>query len=252
MRRRVVELLARLRNVGEGVADVAGAERAVVGVGQRQTGPLGLDVLHEGGVELVERGAVAVRDVVHRAGSLGRGDARAEVGLHNVRDVAEVAARVAIAEDRRPVAVEELADPFGDHGGVGPARVLPPAEHVEVAEPDHLEPVVVLKGPGVEFVRPLGHGVGRERRADLGLHLRQPRMIAIHRRRRGVDEARHARVARRDEHVHEPVHVDGVRRERIFDGARHRPERRLMQHDVGPRHTPGGTPRGRGRRLRRR
>ena len=59
-------------------------------------------------------------------------------------------------------------------------------------------------------------------------------MVAVDRRRRGVDEPADAGVAGGDEHVHDAVHVHGVRRERVGHGPGDGPEGGLVEHDVDP------------------
>ena len=58
---------------------------------------------------------------------------------------------------------QQAAQEARDGGRVGSLGILPFAEHVEEAQPDHLQPEQVAVHAGVGLVHGLGDGVGRER-----------------------------------------------------------------------------------------
>src|SRR2546426_5899920 len=141
-RRRIAEQPLRLPDIGDRMSNVAGSAGLVDG----------LDVDTEDrpdlSRELVQAGpdpAADVEDVAGRARMVGR----APVRVHDVRDVREVAALLAVAEDRGRPAGQQPGREAWDHGGVLRARVLARAEHVEVAERDCLGPVQLVEHPAV-------------------------------------------------------------------------------------------------------
>jgi len=146
-----------------------------------------------------------------------RGDAREQVGLDHVLDMAEVPAGLAVPEDDARVAARERGDPPGDHRRVGAPRVLARAEDVEVAQADGLDAVRAREDLGVQLVDALAERIRGERAPDLVLDLGTPRGIAVHRARGGVDEAGRARIASGDDQVEKSVDVDLVGGERVFE-----------------------------------
>ena len=109
------------------MAHVAGARLAVLGLDSGLAG----DALQR--VEQsVEGGALAVGDVddlAHAARRLGG----AEVRVHDVRDVCEVARLLAVAVDDGPRARHQRVNEARDDAGILGAGVLAGAEDVEVA-----------------------------------------------------------------------------------------------------------------------
>src|SRR4051794_3303463 len=100
-----------------------------------------LDATHvgdpeEGGYpsqQLVERRAFAHSDVVHpvhRSRIVCKGGA--EVRLHGVRDIAEIARRLAVTIDLHRLAEEGGTHPARDYRGVGALRILARPEDVEI------------------------------------------------------------------------------------------------------------------------
>ena len=230
---RVAEQARRLADVGLRVADVAGPELAIA---RRVAGGL-RRVRHEAGLQLVvervERRPSADRDVVDLVQArVAAGGGGQQVGLDRVVDVAEVARRLAVAVDRDRRVGEQRGDPLRDHGRVRAVRVLALAEHVEVAQADRREPVAAREDVRVQLVDVLGDRVRRQRPADVLLDLRQRRMVAVGRTRRGVDEALDPRVAGGHQHVEEAVDVGRVGRDRVLERARHGAERRLVEDEV--------------------
>ena len=62
---------------------------------------------------------------------------------------------------------EQRTDETGDDCRIGPVGILSPSEDVEVAEPDAVDTVEVVKYIGVQFIDVFGDGIRRERFADL-------------------------------------------------------------------------------------
>ncbi len=113
-RRLVAEQRAGLADVGERVQHVAGAERAVDRVARRPSRGV---ARREPGAQRLEQLAAAScagrsrRCTPRRAPSACVGGRREQVGLDDVRDVAEVAARLARAVDPHLVAADHRRDP---------------------------------------------------------------------------------------------------------------------------------------------
>ena len=170
--------------------------------------------------EFVQGGALAEGHVVDLVAGLVLSEAGEEVGLHDVVDVAEVAAGLAVAVDVDGLATDEAGEPLGYDGRIGAEGILALAEDVEVAQAHGGEAVAAGKHVGIEFVDVLGHRVGREGMAYLVLDLGQLRGVAVGGGGGRVDEALHAGVAGGDDHVEEAVDVAAVGEEGIVDGAR--------------------------------
>lgn len=146
----VTQQLAYLAGIGQGMADIAGAEVAVDGLGRLQVGVAGGQVVPQVLVKLVEAGAFAHRHVVHLVGGLGVGGGGGQdIGLDRVVDVTEVPAGFAVAVDIYRLVVEHGGDPLGNYRRVGPFRVLAAAEDVEVAQADGFEIVAAGEDLGV-------------------------------------------------------------------------------------------------------
>ncbi len=177
---------------------------------------------------------MADADVVHLVDrrALVRREPREQVRLHDVLDVAEVAAGLAVAEDDALLVGEQPGDPARDHRRVGTLRILTRPEDVEVAQPDHLEPVELGEAARVQLVDALGERVGRARVSQPRLHLGAPRLIAVHRARRRIDEAPDAGVAGSDQQIQRAVDVHLVAADGVLDRSRHRAQPRLVQHYV--------------------
>ena len=158
--------------------------------------------------------APADRDVVHLVHRRGvrRRRGREQVRLHDVVDVAEVARRLAVAVDRRPARRAASRDPARNHRRVRALRILPRAEHVEVAQPDASR----CRSSGRTRRRRarstyLVTAYGESGRPIWSSTLGSAGMVAVGRARRRVDEARDAGVARGDQHVEEAGRVRRVR-----------------------------------------
>ena len=105
-------------------------------------------------------------------------------------------------------------------------------EDVEVAERDRLEAVDAVEADAVALRGELRHRVGRDRVGLLRLGARQGPGVAVDRRRRGVDDAAHVLVARREQDVQRPLDRDRARRQRILHRARHRRQRALVEDEL--------------------
>ena len=130
--RLVVEQLLRSAHVGQRVAHVPGARRAVLRL-QRRSGLFSDDAR-----QLVQRRAVAAGEVDHLPLELRRRRRRQEVRGDRVVDEAEVAGLLAVAVDDGGLTGERRGDEVRDDRGVLAVRVLARAEDVEVAERDRL------------------------------------------------------------------------------------------------------------------
>src|SRR5690606_22100210 len=130
--RLVAQQLARLAYVGLRMAHVA---RAEIGIYRRfvVAHALAAQRLGQELVQLVERGAAAVRHVVDLVHALFRGQRAQQVRLYRVFNKAEIAAGFAVPIDDHVVAAEHGGRPFGNHRPVGAFRDLGLAEHLQVA-----------------------------------------------------------------------------------------------------------------------
>jgi len=97
----------------------------------------------------------------------------------------------------------------------------------------------VREHSGVELVDLLGDGVRRKRASCGVFRMGQRPAVAVGGAGARVDDALHAGVARRDQHVHEPCRVGGVRAPRVGDRLLDRTERGLVQHHVDRVASPG-------------
>ena len=132
--------------------------------------------------------------------------------------------------------MDQRLHPERDYGRISPVRILPAAEHVEVTEADGLQPVQGGEHIGIQLVDELGDGIWRQRPADVVLHLGQFLAVPIRGGAGGIDEALHAFVPRRDQHVQETVDVVRIGVDRVVDAAGHGTQCSLVKHDVAPLH----------------
>ncbi len=189
-------------DIREGVADVAGTEIAVDGLGVFDFRVGGCQSVTDESEEAVERSAFSdgdVVDLVKGGGVCGGGGEN--IGLDDVADEAEVAAGFAITVDENGFVVEQAGDPFGNDGGVGSVGILAGTEDIKVAEADGLEAVGFGKDIGVQFVHVLCHRVGRQGAADFVFDLGEVRMVTVSRAGSRVDEAGDAGIAGGHEHI---------------------------------------------------
>ena len=157
-----------------------------------------------------KRGAPPARDVEHAPGQ-ALASRREEVRVDHVVDVNEVPALRAVSEEGDRTPAEDAVHEDADHARIGRARVLPGAEHVEVAERYRLDlkqlapcRQVVLSGDLLDTVR-------RYRQRAHRLDLREGRFVAINRRGGSKDDALDPRLASRLQDVEGPLDVDVVR-----------------------------------------
>ena len=132
--------------------------------------------------------------------------------------------------------MDQRLHPERNHSRIGPVRILPATEHVEVTEAYGLQPVQGGEHIGIQLVDKLGDGIRRQGAADVVLHLGQFLAVSVRGGAGGIDKALHALVPRRDQHVQETVDVVRVGVDRIVDAAGHGAQRRLVKHDVAPLH----------------
>ncbi len=165
----------------------------------------GLDIFTKGLdqrlVNVIKIFTTAVCNIECLAGRLVGSEACFQIGFDDVFDISKVAALLAISVDRRTLVIQEHLDELRDHGGVGPVRVLPASEHVEVAQAHGPQAVVarVLFRPFL--VGPLGQGVGAEERAFDAFLLGKMRLVAVDRTGGCVHEGLDAGAARGFQHV---------------------------------------------------
>jgi len=211
------------------MAHVSGAEIAVDRAGliasprRRQFGGQGLE-------KRVQAGALSHRDVVDKVAVLLARKGRQKIGLHGVGHVAEITGCLAVAVDIDRLARDHRRDPEWDHRRIGALRVLPGAEHVEIAQSDSPEAVTAREHSGIDLVDQLARPVRRKRLADTVLRLGQVRLVAIGGARGRVGETADLRVARGDQHVQEARAVHLMGRERVFKRPGHRAKGRLVQN----------------------
>ena len=228
----VAEQALGLAGIRLAVADVAGAELPVAGLGIGRHA-VGGEVVAQQLEQPVERGAIAhghVVNLVQRV-RIGGGGGQ-QIGLHGVGHVAEIAAGFAITVDPHGFALQQRGRPLGNHGGIGAVGILPRPEHVEVAQANGLEAVAVGEYVGIQLVDVLGDGIGAERLANALLHLGQGRMVAIGAAAAGIHKALHLGIARGHQHVEEAGDVGGVGVGRVCQAARHAAQRGLVQHVI--------------------
>src|SRR3989441_1108749 len=224
--RRVAQQPLRLRDVRERVWHVAGGRGGV--------SPL--EAAHHDRLELrddLEKAhAASAADVEHLARHRGR-LGRQYIRFDHVVDVSEVTRLGAVAVNLERPAGEPPQDEAGDHRSVLRLRVLPRAEHVEVAEPHRLDAVETGPDGRILLARRLGRRVRRDRRRRLVFALREIRAVAVDRRRRRVDHARNPAAPGGLQHVERAVDVVRVRTQRVLHRTRHRPHRRLVEDHAG-------------------
>ena len=213
--RLVAERLAGERDVGQGVADVAGARLRIGGL----AGVAGESAeTFEG---LVEGDALARGDVDGEAGDFfGRGGGGEQVGVDDVGDEGEVAARLAVTIDSGLLACEHFAAEDGEDAGVVRRWVLIRAEDVEVAESDSFKAVDAREGAHVIFAGKLGDGIGADGVGRHAFVLGEGGRVAISRRRAGVDDAADSGGARGHEEIQRGVNAVAVGGNGIGDRAR--------------------------------
>ena len=213
----VAQQAARLAHIGARMAHVASAEIAVLGRFHFEAGGGRLGQgLRQHRMQVFQVGLVAHRHVVDlvERGCVLRGGGQ-QIGLHRVRDKAEIAAGHTVAVDKDGLAGQHRCGPFRDHGGIGTVRVLARAEYVEVAQPDRRQAVVAGKHFGIQLVDVFGHRIRRQGLADGVLDLGQAGVVAIGRAAGGVDKALHTGVACGDQHVQKAGHIGGIGGDRV-------------------------------------
>ena len=150
----------------------------------------------------------------------------------DVVDVGEVAAVFAVAVDQRRLMVHQLLHEQRYHRCIGAVGVLPPAEHVEIAQADGLHSVGFGKDIGIELVHILGDGIGRQGFPDHIFNLGERLAVAIGGGAGGIDEPLDAGIATGYQHLQKTRHIYFVRCDRVFDGSGYRTECRLMKYKI--------------------
>ena len=79
-----------------------------------------------------------------------------QICLDRVVDIAEIAGRFPVAIDEDRFLADHAGNPFRDHRGVRPVRILARTEHVEVAQPDRAESIAARKNLRVKLVHVFG------------------------------------------------------------------------------------------------
>ena len=64
-----------------------------------------------------------------------------KVGLHHIVDIGEIARVTAVAIDKGLAMINEGAHPQRNHCCIGSIGVLPPAENIEITQPDSFYPI---------------------------------------------------------------------------------------------------------------
>ena len=184
--------------------------------------------------------AAAAADIVGLARDGRRRRARGEqVGRHDVVDIGEVARLRAVAVDLQRLALDAPEDEARDHRGVLALGVLAGPEHVEVAQADGLDTEEAAPDGGVDLAGDLGGRIGRDGRRGLALALGQVGILAVDRRRGGVDHAGLLLLlGRRVQHVQGAGDIGGIAAQRVGHRARHRAHRRLVEHRGHAAHRP--------------
>ena len=140
-------------------------------------------------VQLIQRGAIANADIVDLVLGFIASHGRHDIGLHDIVDIAEVPAGLAVAVDLDGFVSQHRRHPFRNDGGIGAIRVLAAAEYVEIAKTDGRESVSARKNVSVDLVDIFRDGVGGERFADAIFDLGQGLVIAIGRGGGRIDES---------------------------------------------------------------
>ena len=145
----------------------------------------------------IERASVSGGDVENLSRGLRRGSfAGQQICLHRVVNVSEVAALLAVAEDRGLLATQHHGNELGEDTGIGRGGILPRAEDVEVAQGHGLKLVATIKRNQVMLAGQLGDGIGRNGIGLHGLDLGQGGSVAVCGRRCRVDDAFYFGIAR--------------------------------------------------------
>ena len=231
----VAQTLLAVADVGQRVAHVARAEVGKHRVGHLQVGLHFLDELAQQLGQFQQCGAARsghVEDVGRAGFVIGQREGGADVGLHHVVDVAEVAAGLAVAVDLHRFLAQQRGDPARDDGSIGAVGVLTGAEDVEIAHAGHAHAVAARVGAREQFVGSLGGGVGREHVAGDAFHLGQGGMVAVDRAGGGVDEGLHLGLAGGVDDFHEAGDVGLERDQRGLHRAGHGAQGGLVQHVV--------------------
>src|SRR5258705_10079339 len=114
--------------------------------------------------ELIQGHRFSAGDIVRLTGCIRILYRRSEqVGLNDIRDIAEIACCLSISENPAPLAPEQARNPAGNHGGVGAGGSLTPPEDLSVAQAHRLEAVAHLQRLSVGLVTELWRGVQRLR-----------------------------------------------------------------------------------------
>ena len=208
---RVAQQALRLADVGLAVAHVSRPKVAVHGLGV-SAHAVGSQVDAQQGKQFVECGAVTHSHVVnliqcgiHELPRFARNDGldggSQQVGLHGIRNKAEIAAGFTVAVDINLSASQQRCCPFWDDGGIGAIGVLTRAEDVEVAQADGVKAIAASKHVGIQLVDVFGHGVRTEGLANHVFHLGKAGMVAIGAAACSIGEAFDPGVARGNQHV---------------------------------------------------
>lgn len=152
--------------------------------------------------------------------------------MHGILDKAEVTAGFAITVNEHVVALDHGGGPFGNDGGIGTIRVLPFAEHVEVAQANGGKAVAARKHIGIQLVHVFGHGIGGQWLADQVFHLGQAGVITVSGAAGGVNKALYLRITGGHQHVEKAVDIGAIGGDGIGQGARHRAQCGLVQHVI--------------------
>ena len=72
--------------------------------------------------------------------------------MHNIIDIGEIPGITAVAVNDRPFVPHHLRNPFRYDCGIGPVRILAPAEYVEIAQAGSFQTIDLLENPGIFFV----------------------------------------------------------------------------------------------------
>jgi hypothetical protein len=167
------------------VAHLAGTRRSEADIGHHAR-----KVGNRAG-ELQHRGRPTGADIEHLRARRAPVDPAHEC-LHHVRDVDEVPCLRAVAEDLDRRATGKPVAEDGNDAGIGRARVLPRAVHVEEPEPGRGNAVNMGTDRGVQLAAELVGAVRGQRPRGGALGKRQVLTIPVNRRRRGIDQRNRA------------------------------------------------------------
>lgn len=231
----IPQQVAGLVDIGQRVGNVA---RTVGTVKDLHLGDLRIElrkIFFQISHKLIQGCALAVGGIVdgiegRRIGGLHGED----VHQDHIVDVGEVATVLTVAVDDGRLVRHQLLHEEGNHCRIGAVGVLPPAEHVEIAQADGLHSVGFGKDIGIELVHILGDGIGRQGFPDHIFNLGERLAVAIGGGAGGIDEPLDAGIATGYQHLQKTRHIYFVRCDRVFDGARYRTECRLMKNICYP------------------